>query len=191
MMVCRNLFILILFLISLKAWSFDQKYLKDYCVGYFEELYWALDPIEEDDTRNQIKNFFNQKYPGSDQLDFDLFYNSKTKQFITNWKNIDSSKYVKVNYPNFEIIILDAYINLFTAGNSFCPAFWNNCTEESLDYFFKAAEDFSDDWKGEKNVLFFLEDTLSVHHCSTYLRTSIDKKKFISDLNILIKELTK
>mgnify|MGYP001372686336 CR=1 FL=1 len=191
MKIFKNLILFILILIGENLWSLDQEYQRDYCVGYFEELYWALDTIEEDETRNLIEDFFNQKYIGADQLDFDLFYDTKIKQFITQTQNIDTSKYKKVNYPNFEIIILDAYINLFVADKNFCPAFWGNCKEEQLDYFFMAAEDFSNNWKGEEKALFFLEENLYNHHCSIFLRTSINQKKFISDLNILIKELTK
>jgi hypothetical protein len=57
-------------------------------------------------------------------------------------------QFIKVNYPNFEIILLDTYINLFTQGDNYCPAFWNDCSEESLDSFFSGAEEFSDTWEG-------------------------------------------
>tara|TARA_B100000965_G_C19462822_1_gene700502 strand:- start:419 stop:994 length:576 start_codon:yes stop_codon:yes gene_type:complete len=173
------------------GWGSDLNHKKNYCVGYFEELYWSLDPIEEEEIRKLIKNFFNKNLPGSSQLDFDLFYDSKTKQFIPEWENIDTSKYIKVNYPNFEIIILDAYINLFKEGENYCPAFWDNCEEDSLNSFFKAAEEYSDIWRGEENVISFLDDNFLNHQCSSYLRTSINQKEFISDINILIKELTK
>ena len=101
---------LIVILFNLKAFGSDLDYQKNYCVGYFEELYWSLDPIDEEKTRELIKDFFNKNLPGSSQLDFDLFYDSKKKQFITDIENNDVSKYAKVNYPNFEVIILDAYI---------------------------------------------------------------------------------
>ena len=163
---------------------------KDYCIGFFEELYWSLDSIEEEDTRNKIKDYFNQNFAGANQLEFELLYDSKTRQFIYNRKDIEINKYLKVNYPNFEIIILDAYINLFTQGKNYCPAFWYNCEEKSLNNFFEAAKDFSKIWIGENDVLKFLENNLPKHRCSSFLRTSINQKDFISDLNILIKELT-
>ncbi len=189
-MILKNFYLSIFILLSLNTWSLNIDNEKDYCVGYFEELYWSLDPIEEEKIRNEIKAYFNQNYSGSEKLDFDLYYNTKTKQFITDWQNTDVSKYIKVNYPNFEIIILDAYINLFIDGENYCPAFWDRCSEESLNYFFKAAEDFSKDWQGEDEVLFYLENNLKNHQCSKFLNTSINQKKFISHLNILIKELT-
>ena len=36
-------------------------FFEDYCIGYFEEVYWVLDPIEEEEVRNKIINFFNEK----------------------------------------------------------------------------------------------------------------------------------
>ena len=92
---------------------------------------------------------------------------------------------------NFEVIILDAYINLFKQGKNYCPAFWDNCEEESIKAFFDAARDYSNIWKGEENVISFLDDNFINHQCSTFMRTSINQKEFIFDLNILIKQLTK
>ena len=39
-------------------------FFEDYCIGYFEEVYWVLDPIEEEEVRDEIidflmKNFLN------------------------------------------------------------------------------------------------------------------------------------
>ena len=47
---------IIVFLLTLpiKADAFFQ----DYCIGYFEEVYWVLDPIEEEEVRDEIINFF-------------------------------------------------------------------------------------------------------------------------------------
>ena len=182
--------LLILFFISFSISA--NEFSKDYCVGYLEEVYWSLDTIEEEETRAQIVNFFNDHFKGADQLNFDLYYNSKKKQFINESHLKDLSQYIKVNYPNFEILVLDAYINLFKGdGINYCPAFWDNCSEESLKSFFQASEDFSQSWSGEENAMKFLTDHFVNHHCTMYLDTSIDQKTFISDLNILINELTK
>ena len=122
----------------------------------------------------------------------DRYYDPKSKQFLIDLDGVDISKYKKVNYPNFEILVLDAYINLFKGdGINYCPAFWDNCSEDSLKSFFQASEDFSRSWIGEENVMKFLSDHFVNHHCTMYLDTSIDQKTFISDLNILINELTK
>ena len=43
----------------------------------------------------------------------------------------------------------------------------------------------------EKNVLNFLNEHFLGHHCTMYFDKSIDQGIFISDLNILIRELTK
>ena len=169
---------------------FANELSKDYCIGYFEEVYWSLDPIEEEETRMNITSFFNDRFEGADQLNFDLYYNPQQKQFMNDLNSEDLSQYTKVNYPNFEIIILDAYINLFMEGNNYCLAFWNNCSEESLNSFFQATIDFSNTWTGEENVIDFLENNFIDHKCVLYLKTSIEKEKFIKDLNILINQLT-
>ena len=160
---------------------------KDYCIGYLEEVYWALDPIEDEKVRANITEFFNQYYDGADLLNFDLLYDPSQRQFV----NSSSDNLIKVNYPNFEIMILDAYINLFTHRDNYCPAFWNECPEESLDSFFSGAKEFSDTWKGEGNVLSFLENDFINNQCISHFNTHIDRTQFIADLNILIKELTK
>ena len=54
---------------------FANELSKDYCIGYFEEVYWSLDPIEEEETRMNITSFFNDRFEGADQLNFDLYYN--------------------------------------------------------------------------------------------------------------------
>ena len=81
-------------------------FFEDYCIGYFEEVYWVLDPIEEEEVRNKIINFFNEKFPQSNSLNFNLYYNSSTWQFIFDDQNTDHSQFIEVNYPNFEIILL-------------------------------------------------------------------------------------
>lgn len=183
-------------LISLLSFSFfsfsltANEIMNDYCVGYFEEVYWSLDPIEDEMIRDNISNFFNNNFLGAEKLNYDLYYDSETKQFIQENTQVDKSKFIKVNYPNFEIMILDAYINLFMEGANYCPAFWNSCTEESLKYFFDAATDFSSSWKGEENVIDFLTQDFLNHQCIFFIRTSIDKESFIDDLNILIYQLT-
>ena len=187
-----KIYFLIITLINLSfyqnLYSFDQ----DYCVGYLEEVYFSLDPIEEIEIRKQIIKFFDDNFEGAKNLDYDLYYDSQLKQFLTDLDGVDISKYKKVNYPNFEILVLDAYINLFKGdGTNYCPAFWDNCSEESLKSFFQASQDFSQSWSGEDNVIKFLTDHFANHHCTMYLDTSIDQKTFISDLNILINELTK
>ena len=166
-------------------------FFQDYCIGYFEEVYWVLDPIEEEEVRDEIINFFNENFPQSNTLNFNLYYSSSIKQFIFDDQKKDLSQFIRVNYPNFEIILLDAYINLFTQGDNYCPAFWNNCSEESLDSFFSGAKEFSDTWRGEENVLSFLENDFINNQCISLLNTKIDRTQFIADLNILIKELTK
>ena len=166
-------------------------FFQDYCIGYFEEVYWVLDPIEEEEVRDEIINFFNENFPQSNTLNFNLYYSSSIKQFIFDDQKKDLSQFIRVNYPNFEIILLDAYINLFTQGDNYCPAFWNNCSEESLDSFFSGAKEFSDTWRGEENVLSFLENDFINNQCISLLNTKIDRTQFIADLNVLIRELTK
>ena len=82
-MKLRILLSLIIILFNLKAFGSDLDYQKNYCVGYFEELYWSLDPIEEEERRDLIKNFFNKNLSGSSHLDFDLFYDSKKNNLLT------------------------------------------------------------------------------------------------------------
>jgi hypothetical protein len=182
----------IIFIINLNFYSNLYSSDQDYCVGYLEEVYWSLDPIEEIETRDQIILFFNENFEGAKALNYDLYYDSQSKQFLTDLNGVDISQYKKVNYPNFEILVLDAYINLFKGdGTNYCPAFWSDCSEESLSSFFQASEDFSQSWNGEENVMEFLEDHFVNHYCTMYLDTSINQKLFTSDLNILIDQLTK
>ena len=75
-------------------------------------------------------------------------------------------------------------------GDNFCPAFWNNCSETSINSFFQATIDFSNSWLGEENVIDFLKNSFMDQKCVKYLKTSIDKENFIEDLNILIEQLT-
>jgi len=185
-------FLITTFIINLSFYQSLYSSDQDYCVGYLEEVYWSLDPIEEIEVRERIIKFFDDNFEGAENLNYDLYYDSKSKQFLIDLEGVDISKYKKVNYPNFEILVLDAYINLFKGdGINYCPAFWDNCSEESLRSFFQASEDFSQSWSGEDNAMKFLTDHFVNHHCTMYLDTSIDQKTFISDLNILINELTK
>ena len=186
-----KLFIFI-FTILISSKLFSNSLDQDYCVGYLEEVYWSLDPIEDIETRDQIILFFNENFEGAKGLNYDLYYDPPSKQFLTDLRGVDVSQYKKVNYPNFEILVLDAYINLFKGdGTNYCPAFWSDCSEESLSSFFQASEDFSQSWNGEENVMEFLEDHFVNHYCTMYLDTSINQKIFTSDLNILINQLTK
>ena len=188
MIIKKLIYIIFLLFFSLALTATEM--IKDYCIGYFEEVYWALDPIEDEEIRDNISNFFDDNFSGAKKLNYNLYYDPKLKQFIQDDNQTVKGKYIEVNYPNFEVIILDAYINLFIEGDDYCPAFWNNCSEESLEYFFEAATDFSENWKGEENVLNFLEQNFLNHQCIPFTRTSINKEKFIQDLNILIFQLT-
>ena len=184
--------LIFIFTILTSSKLFSNSLDQDYCVGYLEEVYWSLDPIEENETRDQIILFFNENFEGAKVLNYDLYYDSQSKQFLTDLNGVDISQYKKVNYPNFEILVLDAYINLFKGdGTNFCPAFWSDCSEESLNSFFQASEDFSQSWNGEENVMKFLTNHFINHHCTMYLDSSVDQKTFVTDLNILINELTK
>ena len=69
-------------------YSSDQ----DYCVGYLEEVYWSLDPIEEVEIREKIIEFFNENFEGAKNLDYDLYYDSQSKQFLTNLRLISCNK---------------------------------------------------------------------------------------------------
>ena len=60
--------IVFLWTLPIKADAFFQ----DYCIGYFEEVYWVLDPIEEEEVRDEIINFFNEKFTQSKSLNFNL-----------------------------------------------------------------------------------------------------------------------
>ena len=40
-----------------------------------------LDPIEEEEVRDEIINFFNEKFPQSESLNFNLYYSSSIRQF--------------------------------------------------------------------------------------------------------------
>ena len=178
----------ILFFLTFTFSSYAGNLKKDFCIGYLEEVYWALDPIEEEEKRENIVQFFNENYAGASLLNFDLYYDPSQRQFGDSPKD----NLIKVNYPNFEIMILDAYINLFThSDQNYCPAFWNDCSEESLKSFFQGASDFSNQWAGEDRVMEYLDTEFKNHQCAQYLNTSINKTEFIPNLNILIKELTK
>jgi hypothetical protein len=178
----------ILFFLTFTFSSYAGNLNKDFCIGYLEEVYWALDPIEVEEKRENIVQFFNENYAGASLLNFDLYYDPSQRQFV----NSPSDNLIKVNYPNFEIMILDAYINLFTdSDQNYCPAFWDDCSEESLKSFFHGASDFSNQWVGEDRVIEYLDTDFKNHQCTQYLNTSINETEFIPNLNILIKELTK
>ena len=88
-----NFFLIILWSLPIKADTFFQ----DYCIGYFEEVYWVLDPIEEEEVRDEIINFFNKKFPQSETLNFNLYYSSSIKQFIFDDQKKDLSQFTQVN----------------------------------------------------------------------------------------------
>ena len=168
----------------------EDTYLRDYCSGYLEEVYWTLDPLEEEPTRGEIIQFFEGAFPNARDLNFDLYYSSQERQFLENLEGADLSSYNKVNYPNFEVILLDAYLNvMLQGGKDYCPAFWDDCSEQSLQTFFLAAEDFSQSWQGEESVLSFLQTDFSQNQCFTLLQTDIDQQSFTQKLNLLIEKL--
>ena len=41
----------ILFFLTFTFSSYAGNLNKDFCIGYLEEVYWALDPIEEEEKR--------------------------------------------------------------------------------------------------------------------------------------------
>ena len=101
----KPLILIVAFLIPSKLFSVSLD--QDYCVGYLEEVYWSLDPIEEIEVRESIIKFFDDNFEGAENLNYDLYYDSKSKQFLIDLDGVDISKYKKVNYPNFEILVLD------------------------------------------------------------------------------------
>ena len=62
----KKYFLIITFIINLSfyhnLYSSDQ----DYCVGYLEEVYWSLDPIEEIEVRERIIKFFDDNFEGAE-----------------------------------------------------------------------------------------------------------------------------
>lgn len=164
----------------------------DYCSGYLSEVYGTLDPIEDPFIISDIKNFFDQNFENTNHLNYNLYYDVSKNQFIENDENQDLTKYKKVNYPNFEIIILNAHINNFILNNphgNYCPAFGQDCKSSSLDLYFKAAEDFSKSWNSYVNPYDYLNHDFRYNQCFKLLNTSITKKNFILNLNILIQIL--
>ena len=87
----KPLILIVAFLIPSKLLSnsLDQ----DYCVGYLEEVYWSLDPIEEIEVREQIIEFFDDNFEGAKNLEYDLYYDTKSKQFLIDLDGVDISKY--------------------------------------------------------------------------------------------------
>ena len=168
----------------------EDTYLRDYCSGYLEEVYWTLDPLEEEPTRGEIIQFFEKAFPNAKDLNFDLYYSSQDRQFLESLEGVDLSSHSKVNYPNFEVILLDAYLEvMLEGGKDYCPAFWDDCSEQSLQTFFLATEDFSQSWQGEESVLTFLQNDFSQNQCFALLQTDIDQKTFTQKLNLLIEKL--
>lgn len=169
----------------------DKNY-QDYCSGYLSEVYGTLDPIEDPLMRSNIEKFFDQNFDNTNQLNYDLYYDMNKKKFITNFKILDLSDYKKVNYPNFEIIILNAHIKNIIFNNphgNYCPAFGNNCKSNSIDLYFKAAEDFSKSWNSYTHPIDYLNYDFKYNQCYNLLNTNISKNEFISDLNLYIQIL--
>jgi hypothetical protein len=183
----------LLFCVSvLNSQEIDDKNNQDYCSGYLSEVYGTLDPIEDTLIRSNIEKFFDQNFDYTNYLNYDLYYDNKKKKFITNSNNLDLSDYKKVNYPNFEIIILNAHIQnvIFNNPNgNYCPAFGDNCKSNSIDLYFKAAEDFSTSWNNYTNPIDYLNYDFKNNQCYDLLNTNISKNNFISDLNLYIQIL--
>ena len=56
----KPLILIVAFLIPSKLLSNSLN--QDYCVGYLEEVYWSLDPIEEIEVRERIIKFFDDNF---------------------------------------------------------------------------------------------------------------------------------
>lgn len=192
-MTCfKKLLILLSFIILKNAslYASEDTYLRDYCSGYLEEVYWTLDPLEEEPARGEIVQFFEETFPSANDLNFDLYYSPQERQFLENLEGVDLSSYTKVNYPSFEVILLDAYLEvMLEGGKDYCPAFWDDCSEQSLQTFFLAAEDFSQSWQGEGDVLTFLQNDFSHNQCYALLQADIKQQNFTQKLNLLIEKL--
>ena len=189
---CKKLLILLGFIVlkNIPLNASEDTYLRDYCSGYLEEVYWTLDPLEEEPARGEIIQFFQEAFPNAEDLNFDLYYSSQERQFLESLEGVDPNSYSKVNYPNFEVILLDAYLEVMLEGDKdYCPAFWDNCSEQSLQTFFLAVEDFSQSWQGEESVLTFLQNDFSQNQCFALLQTDIDQQSFTQKLNLLIEKL--
>ena len=177
---------------ALNSQEIDDTNNRDYCSGYLSEVYGTLDPIEDPLIRSNIEKFFDQNFDNTSHLNYDLYYDIKKKKFITNSKNSNLSDYKKVNYPNFEIIILNAHIKNVIFNNphgNYCPAFGDNCKSNSIDLYFKAAEDFSTSWNNYTDPIDYLNYDFKHSQCYNFLNTNILKKNFISDLNLYIQIL--
>ena len=187
----KFLFALILFF-KINILFTNEHFNNEYCSGYLGEVYFSLDAIEDDHIRHNVEIFFNDNFRDSEDLNYDLYYNQKIGQFLKNINDINVKDYKIINYPNFEIIILNAYIkSIYLNGDnkSNCPSFGYNCSDKSLSNYFDAAEDFS--WRGEANVINFLKKDFIKNKCFILLSEDIKKNKFVSDLNFLIKLLLK
>ena len=164
----------------------------DYCAGYLSELYGTLDTITDILIISEIEKFFDQNFQNTKYLNYNLYYDVNKGQFNTSYDNQYPADYKKINYPNFEIIILNAHINNFISNNphgNYCPAFGENCKSSSIDLYFIAAEDFSKSWNKHTNPYDYLNNEFRHNQCFKFLNTSINKKQFILDLNKLIKIL--
>ena len=188
-------FVICYLLFGISALSSQEIYNKsnqDYCSGYLSEVYGTLDPIEDPLIRSNIEDFFAQSFDNTDHLNYDLHYDINKRIFITNSKNLDLTDYKIVNYPNFEIIILNAHIKNVIFNNphgNYCPAFGENCKSNSIDLYFKAAEDFSKSWNNYTHPIDYLNYDFKYNQCYDLLNTNISKNNFISDLNLYIQIL--
>ena len=185
--------LLVIFLLllanSTRADENTHKKLHDYCSGYLSEIYRALDTIEDHSIISNIEFFFNENFKKAKYLNYDLYYDSNLSQFVINQQHRDLKKFKKINYPNFEIIILNSYINDFLLNSpkkNFCPSFGDNCSESSFKHYFKAAEDFSKSWSSYDSSYNFLNNEFKKNQCYPYLNTEIEQISFTKNLNILI-----
>ena len=177
---------------SAKADNADN--LHDYCSGYLSEIYGALDAIDDPLIRSNIEIFFNENFENAKYLNYDLYYDINLGQFVIDPDKQDLKKLKKTNYPNFEIMILNSYINDFLLDSpkgNFCPSFGDNCSESSFELYFKAAEDFSKSWGFHDNPYDFLHNEFRSNQCYSYLNTEIEKSSFTKNLNVLITLLLK
>ena len=133
--------------------------------------------------RSNIEIFFNENFENAKYLNYDLYYDINLGQFVIDPDKQDLKKLKKTNYPNFEIMILNSYINDFLLDSpkgNFCPSFGDNCSESSFEIYFKAAEDFAKSWGFHDNPYDFLHNEFRSNQCYSYLNTEIEKSSFSS-----------
>ena len=143
-------------------------------------------------VRSRIEVFFNNNFIKAKDLNFNFYYDQNIGQFLINTDGIYLAKFKKINYPNFEIIILNSYIDNFLLNNphgNYCPAFGDDCDETSIDLYFRAAEDFSQSWNKYEDPYDYLSNDFRKNSCFELLHDNITKDDFLLKLNLLIKVL--